>query len=193
MLAGKTCYRLGRLYPDGSLDTTFSAGASNTVNSLAIQTDGKIIVGGAFTMLANQSASYLGKLNPDGSLDTNFNSFAGGRVDSVALQPDGKILVTGNFFSLCGQYRPNLGRLTNSGSSSQSFMFDGSSLTWFRAGTSPELLSTSFETSTNNGTNWSTLGNGTRVSEGWRSPNLLIAATNTVVHEHEHAGLRRCQ
>ena len=179
-LAGKTCNRLGRLHSDGSLDTNFSASASGSVLSLAIQMDGKIIVGGTFTNLASQTCNFLGRLNSDGSLDASFNSFTSGTVDSLAIQSDGKILVTGNFLLLCGQYLPYMGRLINSGSPSQNFQFDGSSLTWLRAGTGPEFLSTSFETSTN-GVNWLTLGNGSRVSGGWKSTNFLFATTNTLV------------
>ena len=37
--------------PDGSLDTTFNPGANGAVHALAVQPDGKILVGGAFTTL----------------------------------------------------------------------------------------------------------------------------------------------
>src|ERR1035438_8323535 len=40
--------RIGRLNPDGTLDTGFYPDASNTVSCLTIQADGKILVGGAF-------------------------------------------------------------------------------------------------------------------------------------------------
>ena len=42
-------------------------------DSLAVQADGKIVVGGMFTTLGGQPRSYLGRLNSDGTLDTTFN------------------------------------------------------------------------------------------------------------------------
>ncbi len=43
---------IGRLNPDGSIDTTFNPGADAQVEVLVIQADGKILVGGGFTTLA---------------------------------------------------------------------------------------------------------------------------------------------
>ena len=40
--------RIARLNPDGTLDTGFDPNANNTVYAIALQTDGKILVGGAF-------------------------------------------------------------------------------------------------------------------------------------------------
>jgi uncharacterized delta-60 repeat protein len=99
---------LARLNPDGTPDTTFgSAGlvvtpgtAGDGVSSLAIQTDGKIVVAGA-----KPSNFLVARFNPaNGSLDTSFGNngiavSAGvrtldSRVD-VALEPDGRIVVAG--------------------------------------------------------------------------------------------------
>ncbi len=92
-LAGQTRNYLGRLNADGSLDTTFTNGANDTVYSLAVQADGKILVGGMFhERWPDQTRNYLGRLNADGSLDTTFTNGAnnvcvlsggaGGRQDS---------------------------------------------------------------------------------------------------------------
>ncbi len=61
--------------------------------ALVVQTDGKIVLGGAFSSLNGVTRNHIGRLNPDGSLDTTFNPGANGDVDLLALQPDGKILV----------------------------------------------------------------------------------------------------
>jgi hypothetical protein len=45
-LAGQTRNRIGRLNADGTLDTTFNPVLNDQVDSLALQTDGKILVGG---------------------------------------------------------------------------------------------------------------------------------------------------
>src|SRR6266516_8062638 len=45
--------RIARLNSDGSLDSTFDpgTGADDTINALAIQPDGKIVIGGFFTTI----------------------------------------------------------------------------------------------------------------------------------------------
>ena len=118
-LAGQARRSLGRLNADGSLDTSFTSeigGAQPWVQSLAVQADGKILVGGWFTTLAGESRSHLGRLNADGSLDTTFTNGVNDRVLCLAVQADGKILVGGLFTTLGGQPRANLGRLNADGS-----------------------------------------------------------------------------
>ena len=113
--------RIGRLNTDGSLDTTFNPGANGFVQALARQLDGKILVGGAFTMLGGGTGttmrSRIGRLHPDGSLDTTFNPGANDDVNAVSVLPDGKILVGGTFTALGGgtgtTSRNQIGRLTN--------------------------------------------------------------------------------
>ena len=99
--------RLGRLNADGSLDTGFNPGANDEVFALAVQADGKILVGGAFTMLGGGGTgmtprNHIARLNADGSLDLSFNPGASSAVYALAIQPDGKILVAGAFGMLGG-------------------------------------------------------------------------------------------
>ncbi|WP_198973132.1 delta-60 repeat domain-containing protein, partial [Xylophilus sp. ASV27] len=84
--------------------------------SLAVQPDGKVLVGGGFTQLGGQTRTYLARLNADGSLDTGFNPDANNAVYSLAVQPDGKVLVGGAFTQLGGQTRNRLARLNADGS-----------------------------------------------------------------------------
>ena len=123
--------KIGRLHPDGSLDATFDPGANGTVTALAIQPDGKILVGGEFTMLGGGGTgttprSKIGRLHPDGSLDTTFNPGANGTVTPLVIQPDGKILV-GGFFTMLGgggtgtTPRSKIGRLHPDGSLDTTF------------------------------------------------------------------------
>lgn len=104
-----------------SLDTTFNPGADRSVSALAVQADGKILVGGRFDSLSGQARKYLGRLNPDGSLDTTFSAEANGVVLSIAIQSDGRILVGGQFTTLGGGTRDGLGRLNVDGSLDQGF------------------------------------------------------------------------
>ncbi|MBE9575771.1 T9SS type A sorting domain-containing protein [Flavobacterium proteolyticum] len=91
---------LTRLNPDGSVDTSFSFGGSGfngVVFSIDIQSDGKILVGGAFTTFNGEFASRIIRLNPDGSKDTSFVAGFNSIVHSIVVQNDGKILVGGEF------------------------------------------------------------------------------------------------
>src|SRR6202166_3673862 len=47
--AAVTRNHIGRLNPDGTLDTAFNPNANNIVLSIAVQADGKILAGGLFT------------------------------------------------------------------------------------------------------------------------------------------------
>ncbi len=94
---------------DGSLDLSFNTqdagfqatyGANDHVYALAVQTDGKILVGGAFISYNGVAVNKLARLNPDGSLDQSFNASSAnisGDVKKIVLQPNGRILVAGSF------------------------------------------------------------------------------------------------
>jgi uncharacterized delta-60 repeat protein len=185
-LGGQSRNTIGRLNVDGTLDTSFNPGAEVGVLSLAVQADGKILVGGGFTTLGGQSRANIGRLNADGTLDTSFNPGADNTVDSLALQADGKILAGGYFTTLGGQSRNNIGRLNNTGPATQSLTFDGSTLTWMRGGTSPEVWRTTFEYSPDGGTVWTSLGAGIRIpglsagqAGGWQLSGVALSAYTT--------------
>jgi uncharacterized delta-60 repeat protein len=131
-----------RLNADGTEDTAFSANAvvSGTtakftigLNSLAVQSDGKILVGGIFSNYAGQTGkSYLIRLNADGTEDTAFTEAAVRRdgttanfsssINSLTIQSDGKILVGGAFITYAGQTGKNrLIRLNADGTEDTAF------------------------------------------------------------------------
>jgi len=88
-------YFLFRLNADGSRDTNFVTSVNHAVNSIAIQPDGKILIGGGFYRVNGTSRNGIARLNANGSLDGSFNpgSTPYSPVYSVALQPDGKVLI----------------------------------------------------------------------------------------------------
>jgi hypothetical protein len=86
-------------------DSNFDPSPESGVYSLAVQPDGKIIVGGEFSTLGGLPRRHIGRLNADGSLDAAFNPGGDGPVFSLAVQVDGKILVGGSFTTLGGQAR----------------------------------------------------------------------------------------
>jgi len=100
---------------------SFNPGADGDVNSLAVQMDGKILVGGSFTFLGGSARNTIGRLNADGTLDSAFNPGAANVVNSLAVQADGKILVGGNFSTLGGQPRNCIGRLNADGTLDTAF------------------------------------------------------------------------
>ena len=92
-----------------------ASGAMDEVNTLIVQPDGKILVGGSFSTLGGQPRNCIGRLNADGTLDASFNPGADAPVFSLALQPDDKILAGGVFSTLGGQTRNYIGRLNADG------------------------------------------------------------------------------
>jgi hypothetical protein len=67
---------------DGSLDMTFDPGSgfNNPVFSVVQQSDGEILVGGAFRQYNGASVGGIVRLNLDGSLDTTFNPGGSGQI-----------------------------------------------------------------------------------------------------------------
>ncbi|MCX6902202.1 MAG: hypothetical protein NTW03_01725 [Verrucomicrobia bacterium] len=121
-LGGQPRSNLGRINADGTLDSGFNPNAGNigsTVYSLALQSDGKILVGGNFSSINGQPLTNLARLNTDGTLDSAFNPGVGGGshtyVLALTVQPDGKILLGGSFIALGGQPRANIARLNEDG------------------------------------------------------------------------------
>lgn len=93
--------------------STFSLSGNATIFDIAVQPDGKILVGGAFTFFKGATnKNYLVRLNADGTEDTAFTNNAvisGGlakfnnTINAIRLQSDGKILVGGQFTNYGGQ------------------------------------------------------------------------------------------
>ncbi len=112
---GTTVGNIVRLNADGTRDTAFTTntgtGASGGVVSIAIQSDGKILVGGNFGAWNGTTVTRIVRLNSDGTRDTAFTTNAGNgannTVRSVTIQSDRKILLAGTFtsFNALNQFR----------------------------------------------------------------------------------------
>ncbi|MEO7976677.1 T9SS type A sorting domain-containing protein [Flavobacterium sp.] len=111
--------RIARLNTDGKIDTTFDPllGTNNAINSIVVQPDGKILIGGTFTTYNGISRNRIARLNADGTLDTTFNPGTGANniVNAIALQTDGKILISGIFTSYNSTAKKYLVRLNSDG------------------------------------------------------------------------------
>ena len=116
--------RIARLNADGTFDAAFDppGGVNNRINDVALQPDGKIIIGGEFTNVNNNgNYKYLARLNADGTLDTSFNPILNGSVTSLKLQPDGKILFSGAMTTVGGIPRNSVARVNPNGTLDTSF------------------------------------------------------------------------
>ena len=130
---------------DGKVRTDFATpefgGALERAHSVAIQSDGKIVVAGrSFTGNGEQYNFALARYNSDGSLDTSFDSdgkvttdFGGGDdySYSVAIQSDGKIVVAGESYNGSKRFDFALARYNSNGSLDTTFDFDGKVTTDF--------------------------------------------------------------
>jgi uncharacterized delta-60 repeat protein len=126
--SGTTVNRIVRLNSDGTRDTTFTTNTgtafNGTVRSIAIQSDGKILVGGEFTIFSGTTVNRIVRLNSDGTRDTTFTSNTGtafiGTVRSIAIQSDGKILVGGEFTIFNNTTVNRIARLNSDGTGDDS-------------------------------------------------------------------------
>ena len=78
--SGNTCNYIARLNSDGTLDTTFVSNTGSGFNQdtfcLALQSDGKIVVGGGnFTDFDGNPCNGIARLNSDGTFDSNLYTF----------------------------------------------------------------------------------------------------------------------
>jgi len=118
--------RICRFNTNGALDLTFATGTgfNSTVNAVAIQDDGKILVGGLFTGFNGTPINRIARLNSNGSLDTSFHVGAGfpSNVYTIKIQPDDKILVGGIFNTYDTNSTKGLCRLNSDGSFDSTFL-----------------------------------------------------------------------
>ncbi|MCB2406426.1 T9SS type A sorting domain-containing protein [Hymenobacter lucidus] len=117
-----------RLLADGSLDTSFTFGSAASVrqiSSLALQPDGKILVGSGPSLQNAPQTGGLVRLNPNGSLDSSFSVAGtlvqGELVSAILVQADGKVVVGGSFSNFNGQNMGSLVRLTSTGTIDPTF------------------------------------------------------------------------
>lgn len=130
---------LVRIFPDGSIDESFNqtfftaGGTPPRITSIALQPDGKLLVGGNFEVTTgspnfNIVALDLMRLNADGTQDTSFiapESITNcGDVEDLIVQPDGKIIVVGNITFCIGSTidnNENILRLNADGTLDETF------------------------------------------------------------------------
>jgi uncharacterized delta-60 repeat protein len=99
--------------PIGNRTSARSGGADPTVYSVAVQSDGKVLIGGGFTMVSGANRNGIARLTGNGSLDS-FNPGAN-PVRAIAVQGDGKVVIGGGFTTVAGETRNRIARLNSNG------------------------------------------------------------------------------
>lgn len=116
-------FAMARINTNGTLDTSFGSngkvqttffGTQSGVNSIALQPDGKIILGGWTNNLPYEYDFALIRYNSDGSIDTTFgvngkvvttvNTAYSDMISKVIIQSDGKIIAGGHDKQTAGKY-----------------------------------------------------------------------------------------
>ncbi len=129
-LTATQIWGIARLNADGTLDSGFAnapAGkvkSNHNVRGIAVQGDGKIVIGGYFTLIDGVARNRIARLNADGTLDTTFDAAgvgANGNIEDVKLQSDGKILISGSFTQVRGTNILGVARLNADGTLDTTF------------------------------------------------------------------------
>ena len=117
------------LNANGTVDLGFSPGlgADGDVNAVALQRNGKALLGGSFNRFDGAPRAGLVRLNEDGSIDLTFNMGTGlnGAVNDIQVLDDGRILLVGDFTAYNGKLRTRVARLNSDGSLDISFNKEG--------------------------------------------------------------------
>jgi uncharacterized delta-60 repeat protein len=109
-----------RLNSDGTPDASFDRPLLGSdiypnaaVYAIAVQPDGKILIGGDFPRVGSVMQSGIARLNPDGAPDESFDyqgyRTGGDIIDKIIIQPDGKIIAGGGSAALGGTLNPSPG------------------------------------------------------------------------------------
>ena len=152
-----TDFAIARLDANGALDLTFDADGkltfsfgttSDVAYSVAVQSDGRILVGGSSKVGSNTDLDFaLARLNSNGSLDTSFD--ADGKVSAalgssddeayaITLQPNGQIVLAG-YATVSGSSDSAVVRFNSDGALDSRFDGDGKATFALSTGTDNAL------------------------------------------------------
>jgi uncharacterized delta-60 repeat protein len=116
---GVSRMHVAKLFPSGLLDLAFNPRVvtGGFVYAVAVQPDGRVLIGGSFTRVDGFTRGGIARFNANGTLDFGFNTGSGANAEirAIALQPDGRIIVTGNFTNFNGATRMRVARLESTG------------------------------------------------------------------------------
>src|SRR5438876_1158678 len=120
-IGGQTRNRIARLDAATGLADSFDPNANDGVVSIAVQADGKILVGGFFMNIGGQTRNRIARLDATTGLADLFDPNANNGVLSIAVQADGKILMGGTFIPVFALTRHSIARLDATNALADSF------------------------------------------------------------------------
>jgi uncharacterized delta-60 repeat protein len=119
---------IARLFLDGNVDESFLPGAGippdifDAINTLALQPDGRILIGGDFRTVNGVSRGFIARLGPEGGLDQSFAPSFDDSVSKIVRQPDGRLLVAGRFRVINGVSTNGFARINSNGQLDTTFV-----------------------------------------------------------------------
>jgi uncharacterized delta-60 repeat protein len=123
-IGGQARNHLARLEPTTGLADSFDPNSNESVSSIAVQADGRILVGGSFSgpgSIGGAERNHIARLDPLTGLPDAFNPNADDNILAIAVQADGNILVGGLFATIGGQPRNRIARLDSRAGEADSF------------------------------------------------------------------------
>ncbi|MES2922697.1 MAG: delta-60 repeat domain-containing protein, partial [Verrucomicrobiota bacterium] len=86
-IGGQARFYIARLKPDATLDTAFhpTPNADGSVRSIAVQADGRVVVGGQFTTIGGQPRNRIARLDATTGLADPFNPNASSDVRTIGV------------------------------------------------------------------------------------------------------------
>jgi uncharacterized delta-60 repeat protein len=119
------------LLPDGGVDPSFQfdPGTDEPVSALAALPEGRLMIGGAFTMVHGGPALRVARLLPSGRLDPDFTSQEGpeDQVYALAVSDQERVIVGGSFRMVGARVCPGIARLEPDGTLDDTFSVAGES------------------------------------------------------------------
>jgi uncharacterized delta-60 repeat protein len=127
---GAAMNNIARFNADGSLDTSFSPAvvAPAGVQTLAVQSNGYIVIGGNFSSVGGLPYQYAARLTSTGSVDTSFvgpGSFgpltSSHAITAINIETNGQLVILGYFATIDGYSELGVARLNSDGTLDATF------------------------------------------------------------------------
>lgn len=124
------CNHIARLLPTGGLDTSFAPssgvtgfGTDQTVRTIALDSNGNVVLGGDFANVNGVNWNHLARLLPTGAVDPSFNPGPGadGTIYALAVQTNNEIVFAGAFQNYNLTVRSGIARAAVTGQSDTGF------------------------------------------------------------------------
>lgn len=123
---GAAANRIIRLDTTGNKDISFNPGAGPNLscNAVFLNPDGRVYVGGTFSLVDNFARLCLARLNANGSVDQSFfsDSKLNGQINALGFQKSGKAIVGGQFTKYNQTIANRIARLNINGTLDTSFI-----------------------------------------------------------------------